>query len=499
MKKTLVILVFLILVVLFFSFTEKNNRINKESDCVSADYIVLKKEKEIPYDKDLAAKYNLQIPDVGDSLDPAPEWLQKADMFTADWSVKADMLNTPYSLWKGYRIELEDTLIERILRLQPLYGKRKIHEQIPKTIVGNFDGAEVKGVSLISHVPHSEAAFKQAHAQGFRVIPYVHFRCIHSYYADQDVFLFQHPEILLKDAEGRWVHLPMDGTDRLYRYLVCANNPGYWNLSLSYVKKLMDWGADGLFIDNVEKREECFAPKFTNLNPEFGPYVHEHLFPGATHNYAFDRFLQAVRSMVKSYGEDKVIVLNPGMGSEFQKNGDCCTWESFIYSWAWEGRDERQSWTNIKERAKKNDWFIKAGRRITTLSYLDPSRKEVKDDAYWAFCAARLLDMVWWSTLKNTGAEQLYQVHMGKGLQPIQETDQVAYRAYENGVIVLNDNARDKTITIKLPAGFNDAPLLDLFHETRNIQVNRGSMEVTIPAQCARVYIVQEKAMQIQF
>jgi len=439
-------------------------------------------------DKKLAEKYRLTIPDDEVQLDPAPEWLQNADMFTADWSVKADMLNAPYSLWKGYSIELEDTLIERIVRLPPLYGKKKVHEQIPKTINGNFDGTEIKGVSLISHVPHSETAFKQAHAQGFRIIPYVHFSCIHSYYADQDVFLFQHPEILLKDDKGKWGHLPMDGTERLFRFLVCANNPSYWRLSLSYVKKLMDWGADGVFIDNVEKKEECFAPEFTNLNPEFGPYIHEHLFPEATHNYAFDRFLQAVRSLVKSYGDDKVVVLNPGIESVFQKDGDCCTWESFIYSWAWKGRDPNQNWTKIKERAKNNEWFTKAGRRITTLSYLDPSRKEAKDDAYWAFCSARLLDLIWWSTLKNTGAEQLYRIHLGKSMQPLQEVKQIAYRTFENGIIVLNDGMENKTITINLPSEFHHKQLLDLFDGTRRIKVAKGQTEVTVPMQKARIY-----------
>jgi hypothetical protein len=256
----------------------------------------------------------------------------------------------------------------------------------------------------------------------------------------------------------------------------------------------MDWGADGLFIDNVEKREECFAPGFTNLNPEFGPYVHEHLFPGAAHDYAFDRFLQAVRSLVKSYGEDKIIVLNPGIGAEFQKDGDCCTWESFIYSWAWEGRDPNQNWVNIKKRVQENEWFIKAGRRITTLSYLDPSRKEVKDDAFWAFCAARLLDMVWWSTLKNTGAEDLYQVHMGKSLQPLQETGQIAYRTYENGIIILNDNMKDKAIKISVPSEFNCTQLLDLYQGRKNMKVNRGCVEITVPAQSARIYLRQETA-----
>ena len=211
-------------------------------------------DNHVTYDKKLAAKYGLEIPEPSDQLEPVPEWLQNTDMIFADWTVTAEMINTPYKLWKGYRIELEDTLVEKIVRLRPMYERVKVNVQKPVTIDGNFDGSDIKGVELISHVPHSKLGFKQAHEQGFKVIPYVHFADIHSYYADQEVFLFQHPEILLKDDKGKWVHLPMDGTDRMFRYLVCANSPSYWKLSLSYVKKLMDWGADGLFIDNVGQR-----------------------------------------------------------------------------------------------------------------------------------------------------------------------------------------------------------------------------------------------------
>jgi hypothetical protein len=444
----------------------------------------------VPYDKKLAAKYGLKIREPLVQLEPAPEWLHNIDMIFADWTVTADMQNKPFKLWKGYRIELKDTLVEKIVRLQPLYGRVKVNEQKPVTIDGKFDGSDINGVKLISHVPHSKTGFKQAHEQGFKVIPYVHFTDIHSYYADQEVFLFQHPEILLKDDNGKWVHLPMDGTDRMYRYLVCANSPSYWKLSLAYVKKLMDWGADGVFIDNVGTRKPCFAPKFTNLNPEFDPYIHEHLFPEASHNYAFDRFLQAIRFLVKSYGDDKVIVLNSGIGTELQKNGDGCMIESFIYSWAWEGRNQNHTWTNIKKRIEKNESFMKTGRLITALSYLDPTRKEVKDDAFWAFSAARLLEVIWWSNLENTGAGRLYQAHMGECLQPLQEIGKIAYRTFENGIIVLNDSAGNKTLTINLPTEFRHKKLLDFYDGKRQVEVVNNQIEVTVPMQSSRIYLV---------
>jgi hypothetical protein len=486
-RNSLFIFPVLIIVLLISCSPEKSkvdlNKVDQMAVMINSDLL--------SYDKGLAEKYHLTIPEPESELSSAPEWMQKANMFTADWSVKEDMIKGPYTLWKGYHVKLKDTLVERIVRLPPLYSRKKVNEQVAVVVDGKFDGSSIKGVPLLLHVPHSETAFKQAHEQGFRVAPYVHFSCIHSYYADQDVFLFQHPEILLKDSLGKWMHLPMDGTDRLFRMLVCANNPSYWKLSLAYVKKLMDWGADGVFIDNIGEREECFANRFTKVNPEFDSYVHEHLFPGATHNYAFNRFLYAVRSLVKSYGKDKVVILNSGLNSEFQKNGDCCTWESFIYSWAWEGRNPKHNWENIKRRIDSNEGYLKSDRKITALSYLDTSRKEVKEDAYWAFCSARLLDLIWWATLKNTGAEQLYKINLGESLQPINEDGPVVYRIFENGIIILNNSAEDKEISINLPSGYYNK-LLDLFDGEGHVEVKKGQIEISVPKQKARVFYAMD-------
>ena len=431
---------------------------------------------DVAYDAQLAAKYGLQIPPVSDKSEPAPEWLQKADMFLSS-----------RALWKGYDIELKDVLVERIVRFRAGHARKKVHVQVPVVIDGKLVGASVKGVALLSHAPHSPAAYKQAHEQGFRAIPYVHFKCIHTYYADQDVFYFQHPEILLKDSKGRWVHIRMDGSDRLHRLLTCANSPSYWKLSLAYVKKMMDFGADGVFIDNVSRRQPCHAPKFTRRNPEFDPYVHEHLFPEASHDEAWGRLLQAIRTLVKSYGDDKIVLLNSGIGTPFQKHGDCCMWESFIYSWAWEGR--RHTWDQVKKRAKDNQEYLESGRRITALSYLNSGRKEIKEDAYWAFSAARLADFIWWAALDGSGAEALYQVHMGRSLEPLQEDAHLAHRTFENGLVVLNDSEEDKQVQCTLADGFKHERLLDLFNGSDTVGIRNHRIAIRVPAKKARVYV----------
>ena len=69
-----------------------------------------------------------------------------------------------------------------------------------------------------------------------------------------------YPEILLINKEGRFVNTLMDNSYRMNRYLVCSNNPTYIKKAIECVKRIMDIGSDGLFIDNVNGcKEECYG------------------------------------------------------------------------------------------------------------------------------------------------------------------------------------------------------------------------------------------------
>jgi len=428
-------------------------------------------------DQALVAKYGLEIPPSFRELKPAPQWLRLAEIVAS-----------PASVWQGYEFVLEETPVTRVVRARA--GHRKVqmidHRLVEK--VAGIDAEAVRGIPLLSHVPHSPDVFRLAHQHGIRAIPYVHFMCIHTNYADQDVFYFEHPEILVKDEKGYWVHTRMDGSERLHRLRTCANSPSYWKLSLAYVKKMMDWGADGVFIDNAGHRVPCFGPKFNTLrNPEFEPYVHEHLFPNASHDYAWKRFLEAVRAVVKSYGEDKVVVLNSSIGDPWQSVGDCCMWESFIFSWAWEGR--RHTWSDVKKKAQANQWFLDAGRRIVALSFLDPKRHDMKNDAFWAYACARLVDFILWADLSRTEVAFLNGVRLGKSLGPFQESQAFAHRFFENGLIALNDGPEDREVTLRVPQGFAGAQLLDLHDGRKALPLDKGAVTVKVPSKMARIYI----------
>ena len=433
-------------------------------------------------DREVANKYGLTVSPPRDkrkTLEPAPEWYRNADMTSSDGGV-----------WEDYEFILKDTLITRKVRTRHIHNFKEVTEHYPVEKFSSLNYSRVEGVSMLSHVPHSRKAFEAAREEGVRAIPYVHFTDIHTNYADQDVFIFQLPEILVMDSDGKWMHMPMDGSYRLQRFLTCANSPMYWKLSLDYIEKLMEMGADGVFIDNVSEREACMAHRFDGIrNPEFDDshITHVHLFPDATHDYAWGRMLQTIRDLVKSYGEDKVVVLNPGIDTPVQEHGDGGMWESFIYSWAWEGR--RHTWEDVKNRAEDHQWYLDAGRRIETRSYLSSQRDEVKDDAFWAFSASRLVDFIWRASLTGTGAEALYQAHMGESFGRFTETDGVAYRVFENGIIVLNDTESQQTMELSVPSEIQSRQLLDLYNDSQVIPIDAGSLTLTVPGKSARVYM----------
>jgi hypothetical protein len=118
---------------------------------------------------------------------------------------------------------------------------------------------------------------------------------------------------------------------------------------------------------------------------------------------------------------------------------------------------------------------------------LNSSRPEVKDDAFWAFSAARLVDFIFWEDLEGTGAEVLYRAHLGKGRGPYQESEGVAFRLFENGLVVLNDSLTDQEVQLPVPQDLSN--LVDAFELAKAIQVDAGLVTVRVPKKKARVYL----------
>jgi hypothetical protein len=112
----------------------------------------------------------------------------------------------------------------------------------------------------------------------------------------------------------------------------------------------------------------------------------------------------------------------------------------------------------------------------------------MKNDSFWAFACARLVDFILWANLDHTEVEFLYRAHLGRGLGTLQEADQVAHRFFENGLIVLNDSPDDREMELRVPDGFAHAQLLDLYQGEKTVQVGQGVVKVKVPGKMARIF-----------
>ena len=164
------------------------------------------------HDEHLAAKYGLRVPPASREIPPAPDWIRQAEIVSSSAAV-----------WEGYEFLLKETPVTRLVRARSGHTRMRLSDYYPEEKVSGLDAESVSGILLLSHVPHSADAFRLAHEHGIKAIPYLHFMCVHTNYADQDIFYFEHPEILMKDDKGHWVHTGMDGSDRLHRFRTCAN------------------------------------------------------------------------------------------------------------------------------------------------------------------------------------------------------------------------------------------------------------------------------------
>ena len=125
------------------------------------------------------------------------------------------------------------------------------------------------------------------------------------------------------------------------------------------------------------------------------------------------------------------------------------------------------------------------------LAFLDPHN--IKDDAFWAFASARLVDFILWADLAQTEVEFLNRVHLGRGLGPCREAEQIAHRFFENGLVVLNHSREDRQLRLRVASELAGAELLDLYDGNKSLPLDEGVLEVRVPAQAARIFVVQER------
>jgi hypothetical protein len=311
-------------------------------------------------------------------------------------------------------------------------------------------------VAFITHCPVNRDFFERCHALGVRCFPYVTFYQGFASMTYEGVNLKEHPEFIEVDANGDLKRTGFwESEDAKNMYTTCPNVAGYQDAMVAWVRKIMDLGADGVFVDNLSSRAECFGPKFGK---------HEHVYDDV--NHAFAMLLKRVREVIREYKPDGAILGNsaypPSLPKEFWKYIDAEMLESYICTWVSTERwfDWHTHWDKV---GKELQPYLKAGKQIQALSYLGHTPYGVREDAYFCYATARLAGFVWnGGPLSSADCGELYRLRLGKALTDEIEENGVHYRVFERGFVAVNPE-KDKTGKVSLASPMPTKRLVDLF------------------------------------
>ncbi|HOJ33039.1 MAG TPA: putative glycoside hydrolase [Candidatus Hydrogenedentes bacterium] len=311
-------------------------------------------------------------------------------------------------------------------------------------------------VAFVTHCPVNREFFDRCHALGIRCFPYVTFYQGFATQTYQGVNLKDHQDFVEIDAEGNLKRTGFwESEDAKNMYTTCPDVQAYQDAMVDWVRRLMEMGADGVFVDNLSSRVECYGPKFSK---------HQHMYNDP--NHAFAMLLKRVREVVKQYKPDGAVLGNsanpPSLPREFWKYLDAEMLESYICTWV--SNDRWFDWKDHWHKAGVDlQDFVRAGKQIQALSYLGHTPYGVREDAFFCYASARLAGFVWsGGSPSDENVADLYRLRLGKACGPEQEQNGVYYRVFERGMVAVNpdkENARE----IDLVPTISCHRLLDVF------------------------------------
>lgn len=318
-----------------------------------------------------------------------------------------------------------------------------------------WDALAQSKVKFITHCPINREFFARCHAMGIRCFPYVTFYQGYASRSCQGVNLKDHPEFVEIDAQGNLKRTGFwESEDAKNMYTTCPNVAEYQDAMLAWVQKIMEIGGDGVFVDNIGTRAECFGPKFGK---------HKHVY--GDQNHAFAMLLKRTRELIKRYQPDGALIVNSasplGIPTEYWQYIDADMLESYICTWV--SKERWFDWkTHWHEQGLKLRPFLDAGKQVQALSYIGHTPYGVKEDAFFCYATARLAGFVWNGGvgLSNPDVSPLFRLRLGKPLGDEKEENGVYWRAFEAGLVAVNpDRKKDSFIAVKPPiptARFHD-------------------------------------------
>jgi hypothetical protein len=312
---------------------------------------------------------------------------------------------------------------------------------------GAWDALAQSKVKFITHCPVNREFFARCHGLGIRCFPYVTFYQGYATQTNQDVNLKDHPEFIEVDAQG---NLKRSGfwtsEDAKNMYTTCPNVAAYQDAMLAWVKKIMDLGADGVFVDNISSRAVCHGPQFGK---------HQHIHDNQDH--AFAMLLKRTRALIKQYQPEGALIVNSAsplhIPAEYWQYIDADMLESYICTWVSQERwfDWKKHW---HEQGVKLRPYLAAGKQVQALSYLGHTPYGIKEDGFFCYATARLAGFVWngGTPLSHPDVAPLYRLRLGKPLAGEIEENGIYWRPFEAGLVAVNpDRKKDGFLSVKPP------------------------------------------------
>jgi len=310
-----------------------------------------------------------------------------------------------------------------------------------------WDALAQSKVKFITHCPVNREFFARCRALGIKCFPYVTFYQGYASQTYQDVNLKDHADFIEVDEQGNLKRSGFwESEDAKNMYTTCPNVGAYQDAMLAWVQKIMELGADGVFVDNISSRVPCFGPKFNK---------HQHLVDDQ--NHAFAMLLKRTRELIKRYQPDGALIVNSAsplnVPTEYWKYIDADMLESYICTWVSKERwfDWKNHW---HEQGVKLQPYLNAGKQVQALSYLGHTPYGIQEDALFCYATARLAGFVWNGglPLSHPDVAPLHRLRLGKPLGGEVAENGVYWRAFEAGLVAVNpDRSKEGWITIKPP------------------------------------------------
>ena len=360
------------------------------------------------------------------------------------------------------------------------------------------------GVTVVSHVRSVDPKmFREAHGYGLKVLTYISLYKMfpvstgasplmrklrgHPFWKEADPT--GKPTWWYIGPDGKW-RFPQNNPKRVGQRVPCYNQQVVQDAYVRGVRNLMEIGADGVFIDNVHAEPPCSGPKFGR---------HQHTWPDKDQLVCFKMLLTRIDETVKSYGPDKIVVLNSGgLVPEYFGYGDCYMWESYV--WRSGISPDRgplvkvrrwNSWESVLAGYRKYEKWSRNSKTpivVAPLTYL-PDRHLVAKNSFFAYGCSRLSGFTQWHA---TGYHHrdvlrlLYRARPGRPVGPLEQQGLVAWRQYERGLVVVNGGTEPASAEVPAPA--IAGPLAEL-SSGETVAVKGGRIRVDLPGETGRVYL----------